>query len=121
MVYGSKDWFFASYDGRKKAFRGISRQDFNKARDLHVLRSCNRPHTLPSRVENFKRAMAWFATIPYACQGDGLDDFSKYQRPARDGKGYVAICPGEPANNVYVDDPFIVRALTRKYHEHMGE
>ena len=51
-----------------------------------------------------------------AGEGDGFDDFNKYQRPARDGVGYIATCPGESLNDVYIDDVFVVKALKRKYY-----
>lgn len=64
--------------------------------------------------------IAYFATIPYEYQGDGMDDFNLYQRPASNGIGYVAICPGESGNNFYTDDPILVSYLTKKFNKHNG-
>ena len=59
----------------------------------------------------------FFSEIPFEYQGDGLDDFEKYQQPSSNGVGYVAICPGERGNNYYVDDPVTVAILRRRYDE----
>ena len=62
--------------------------------------------------------MKLFAQIPYEYQGDGMDDYSKIQRPSSNGIGYVAICPGESGNNIYIEEPHAVAALRRKYNEY---
>jgi hypothetical protein len=59
--------------------------------------------------------LEYFAGIPYEYEGDGLDDYNKFQRPTSNRVGYVAICPGESGNNYYVDDPVLVAILKRKY------
>ena len=70
-----------------------------------------------SRVHKIISDLNYFSEIPFEYQGDGLDDFEKYQRPSSNGVGYVAICPGERGNNYYVDDPVTVKILCRRYDE----
>lgn len=70
-----------------------------------------------SRVHKIISDLNYFSEIPYEYQGDGLDDYEKYQRPSSNGVGYVAICPGERGNNYYVDDPVTVAILRRRYDE----
>ena len=70
-----------------------------------------------SRVHKIVSDLNYFAEIPFEYQGDGLDDFEKFQRPSSNGVGYVAICPGERGNNYYVDDPVTVAILRRRYDE----
>ena len=70
-----------------------------------------------SRVHKIISDLNYFSEIPFEYQGDGLDDFEKYQRPSSNGVGYVAICPGERGNNYYVDDPVTVKILRRRYDE----
>ena len=47
-----------------------------------------------------------------------MDDYNMFQRPASNGRGYVAICPGESANNFCTDEPLVVAYLTKKYNKH---
>lgn len=68
-----------------------------------------------NRFQIAREIVKYFSEIPYEYQGDGLDDFNKYQRPCSNGIGWVAICPGERGNNYYTDDPFAVKILRRKY------
>lgn len=37
-IFKEKDWCFRKYDGRRKEFRGISRAEFEKARDKAIHR-----------------------------------------------------------------------------------
>lgn len=104
-------------------FRGITREQWNEARDKRISRMASRlgSDRQSNRLDSYKQMRDFFATVPYEYQGDGLDDYNKFQRPSSDGKGYVAVCPGEPDNNVYVDEPHLVRMLTRKYNEYMQQ
>lgn len=123
-VFTKDGWYFRKYDGRRREFRGISREDFAAARDLHfgrISRALVAEAEARTKVQKYKDTLAYFATVPYAYQGEGWEDFSKYQRPCRDGIGYVAICPGERGNNVYVDEPHAVRTLTKKYEAWRAE
>lgn len=117
QIFNSQDWYFAKYDGRKREFRGISKSSFRVAVEKHTNRAFRQFGTIiRTKTQDFKEAMAYFATIPYVYSGDGCDDYNHYQRPASNGVGYVDICPGEPMNNYYVDEPHLVAALTRKYN-----
>lgn len=109
--------FLPKYDGRKREFKNISRYDW-----LSIVKKCRlreelkaaRPNTV-NKLERIKEILAFFSEIPYIYNGDGLDDFNKYQRPASNGRGWVAICPGEPANNYYTEDPTAVAILKKRY------
>lgn len=117
-LFAISNWYSKKYDGRKAIFKGISREQFAEMCQkhysrLHVQWTLSNPK--PTRTQEFCETMRIFASIPYEYKGDGMDDFSKYQRPASNGKGYVAICAGERGNNIYVDEPHAVAALKRKY------
>ena len=113
------NWYSKKYDGRKSMFKGITRAQFaemcQKHYDrLHIQWSLSNPK--PTKTQQFKETMRIFAQIPYKYEGDGMDNFSMYQRPASNGMGYVAICVGERGNNICIDEPFAVAALVRKYN-----
>ncbi|MGN1221258.1 MAG: hypothetical protein ACI4TU_09990 [Candidatus Cryptobacteroides sp.] len=119
-IFNSENWFLSNYDGRRKEFRGISSQEFNKAKSRH-----NSRHAFSSKEHDFVAKAAWrreviafFASIPFEFEGDGFDDYSRFQRPSSNGVGYVSVCPGERGNNYYVDDPILVKYLTTKFHKH---
>lgn len=42
-------------------------------------------------------------------------DFWTYIRKSSNGKGWVIIAPGEPANNYYIDDPVLFKFFNKKY------
>lgn len=124
-IFKRENWFFASYDGRKKIFRGITKEEFETAKDKHYERywAQVRANVAIDKAQNVKRYMKlkkYFESIPYQYQGDGMDDFNKFQRPASSG-GYVAICPGEKGNNVYIEptpeNAHIIAHLKRLYNE----
>ena len=118
-IYRQQGWFWNKYDGRKREFKGVDRKAFIAAQKKHLNREF-KSYTHDAYKER-RENLAYFAGIPYEYKGDGMDDFNKYQRPASNGKGYVAICPGEPGNNCYVDDPILVKYLTKKYNKHNGK
>lgn len=117
-IYKQKDWFWRKYDGRRKEFKNIDRNAFNAAKERHISRMPN--GYVRNEYKTRREYIAYFATIPYEYQGDGMDDFNLYQRPASNGIGYVAICPGESGNNFYTDDPILVSYLTKKFNKHNG-
>ena len=100
---GSLWWPSCRYDGRrKKYFLNKSREEFERDKEKHFQRQQIRwviDNLEKSRFRKVKSDLAYFSEIPYEYQGDGLDDFNKYQRPASNGIGWVAICPGERGNN----------------------
>lgn len=123
-IFKEKFWYDRRYDGRRKEFRGISREFFEAAKKAHWDRAWAKVY-LHKRGEDLikncairRELIAYFATIPYEYQGDGLDDFNLFQRPSSNGRGYVAICPGEPRNNYYTEDPILVGYLKKKYNKY---
>lgn len=117
-IFLQKEWYFKKFDGRRKIFRGISRTEFEEAKEKHIHRAviaCG-PDSLDKSHARM-RALSFFLNIPYEYKGDGLDDYNKYQRPASNGVGWVAICPGERCNNYYIDDPRLVAILKKRYEK----
>lgn len=99
---------------------GISREMVDEMHEKSDKRLIARFHAASigvSRVHKIVSDLKYFSEIPFEYQGDGFDDFEKYQRPSSNGLGYVAICPGERGNNYYVDDPVTVAILTRHFNE----
>jgi hypothetical protein len=124
---------FVKWDGRKKMFRDskITKKEFIaldvKSRELGYKRRVTRIMNcdpLVWRVPYINSMVKAFDGIPYEdefTREDAMSDWKKYQRPSRDGKTFIAICPGEPANRLLVDDPIAVAILTRKWREHYGK
>ena len=109
-------WMRLKYDGRRKAYYlNMSKEEFAAAQEKNESRRRSK-YTMPTRIERILSDLEFFANIPYEYEGDGLDDFNKYQRPASNGIGWVAICPGERGNNYYVDDPVTVAILKKRYN-----
>lgn len=117
-IYKMDKWYMKCHDGRKKLFRGISKKDFEEARERHFARVGKHVKIMTAH-ERRVDFLNYFRDIPTDMEfdGDGLDDYSKYQRPASNGIGYVAICPGERCNNVYVDDKILVYILKKLYNK----
>lgn len=117
-LYRTGCWWHLNYDGRKRLFKGISKADFEKAKIKHFERSSNKfvPDIYAARREDIN----FFSSIPYTYSGDGMDDYSMYQRPSSNGIGYVAICKGERGNNYYTEDKILVAYLTKKYNKANG-
>lgn len=110
--------FLPKFDGRKKEFKGITRQEWNAVRWKCIKREClRRAPERQTRTQRVREILHFFENVPYIYEGDGMDDFNKFQRPASDGRGYVAICPGEPGNNYYTDDITAVAILKKRYKE----
>ena len=113
-------WMRLRYDGRRKAYYlNMSKEEFAAAQEKNEARRRNK-YTTPTRIERILSDLAYFSEIPYEYRGDGLDDFNKYQRPASNGIGWVAICPGERGNNYYVDEPVTVAILKKRYNKHLN-
>ena len=121
-IFKESDWAFRRFDGRRKEFKGLSKETFEQCVKTHVERlnarftpkSNNGEKTHAERMDLIK----FFSRIPYKYEGDGFDDFNSYQRPSSNGVGSVSVCPGESGNNVYVDDPLLVAYLKKKYEKH---
>lgn len=120
-IFKLTHWYDRRFDGRRKEFRGITREAFERAKRRHYGRLFDRAtqgargRDIIGECRHRREVLDFFASIPYSYQGDGLDDFNKFQRPASNGVGYVAICPGESGNNYYTDDALTVRYLKAKY------
>ena len=113
-------WMRLKYDGRRKAYYlNMSKEEFAAAQKKNESRRRSK-YTTPTRIERILSDLNFFSNIPYEYKGDGLDDFNKYQRPASNGIGWVAICPGERGNNYYVDDPVTVAILKKRYNKHIS-
>lgn len=117
------DWPYLRFDGRKKIFKGMKKKDFEEMKERHFSRFridyWGKKNDFIAQCKKRREDIRYFAEIPYEYMGDGLDDFNHYQRPCSNGVGYVSICPGEPRNNYYVDDPLTVRYLRGKYDRHV--
>ena len=96
LVYKIKRWHDLTYDKNRKAFMTITKRQFEEAKKKHNSR-CKTARKIFNPIERFKRLVAHFETT-------------------RDGVGYIATCPGESLNDVYIDDVFVVKALKRKYY-----
>lgn len=124
-IFRIENWPSMRYDGRKKIFKGISRDFFKNAVNRHwdrlvararfqiygrdIIGECRQRH------EDIK---AW-NDVPYLedFKGDGMDDFSRFKTQSIDKTRWVAICPGEPANNWYTEDKILCAYLAAKYNK----
>ena len=105
-IFKNRDWFVIRHDARKKAFKGVTKSEWAALQDRHCERSSAQikaeiKENYRSSVAKYKKILRQFSDVPYVYQGDGLDDFNRYQRPSSDG-GYVSICVGEPRNNFHI-------------------
>lgn len=114
-VFKKKNWELLRYDGRKNLFKDISKSEFLAAKEKHFSRQ--EKNHVRNVYEDRRWTINMFANIPYYYQGDGLSDWQMYQRPASDGIGYCAVCPGERGNNIYIDDEILVKYLKSKYEK----
>jgi len=113
-VFKIENWSHLSYDKSRKAFKTIKKKIFEEAKEKHFSRR-KYESEIKNPVEEFKYIMAYFAEIPYVYEGDGYDNFNKYQRPCSNEIGYVAICPSASYHNFYTDNVYAVKALKRKF------
>ena len=125
-IYTEKPWWpSCHYDGRrKKYFLNKSMEEFELDKQKHFQRQQMRwitDNLEKSRFRKVKSDLIYFEQIPYVYKGDGFSDYQRYQRPSSNGIGWVAICPGEPGNNYYVDDEITVLILKRKYNRYLNE
>ena len=110
------------YDGRRKEFRGISREEFEAAKERHISRQIclGRPgRDIIRECRDRRRAVELWDSVPYAedfrwSSEDPWNDYDRYRRPASNGRGWACICPGEPGNNWYTDDPILCAYLDAK-------
>ena len=92
-LFKDENWCFLKYDGRKKMFMGMTKEEFGKMKEVHFSRFQKKywdtKRDLISKCGKRREDISYFATIPYEYMGDGLDDFNHYQRPSSNG---VKIC-----------------------------
>ena len=123
-IFKESNWASRRFDGRRKEFKGVSKETFEQCVNTHIKRMNTRfTPKLNIGKKTHKERMEYiefFNRIPYKYEGDGFDDFNSYQRPSSNGVGYVSVCPGESGNDVYVDDALLVTYLKKKYEKYMG-
>lgn len=78
-IFSIEHWYDKTFDGRKKIFRGISRDDFKAAVKKHYEHRAT-AITCRSEYERRREIIRFFDTIPYKYEGDGLDDYNMFQR-----------------------------------------
>lgn len=69
-IFSIEHWYNKTFDGRKKIFRGISRDDFKAAVKKHYEHRAT-AITCRSEYERRREIIRFFATIPYKYEGDG--------------------------------------------------
>lgn len=119
-LFTVENWWCLRYDGRKAIFKGITREAY-AAMTAKAYEHRARKTSVQSLNERRREIIAHFAQIPYEYNGEGWEDFQRVQRPASNGIGYVAICPGERGNNYYTDDKVLVAYLTAKYNKRFNK
>ena len=122
IIYKKSEWYFRKYNRKLKMFKGITKEEFEAAKERHFVHCMNAVCTDLYQTEYQRRreVIRYFSTIPYKYDGDYMDDYNHYQRPCSNGIGYVSVCPGEPGNNFYTDDPITVNYLKKKYTKNMS-
>ena len=116
-IFSEKRWITISYCKSDPRFNGITKDEYEEAREKHVNRHIDRFVPKPGALlKEYRDTVFYFTTIPFEYLGDGLDDFHKYQRPT--ALGYASICKGERANDVHVTEPFAVKHLLKEYNKY---
>ena len=114
-IFSEKRWITITFSKTDPRFNGLTREEYEVAREKHVNRHIERFVPKPGALlKEYKETVFYFSTVPYEYLGDGLDDFHKYQCPC--ALGYIAKCPGERANDVLVTEPYAVKHLLKKYN-----
>jgi len=112
IIYKLENWDCIKYNKKRRAFKNISKSEFEAAKEKHRKRECSKIVVKRSnKLEAFKYTISLFEDIPYVLTGN------YYQRPSSNGKGYVAVLIGASSRNIYTEDPFVVKALKRRYAE----
>ena len=102
--YGKGD----AYEASVKHFRRI----MDKYRDAREQRTKTQQYK--QLVELFDKLVynPTATSSRYNCTGI---DWRKYHRGSSNGIGWVAICPDEPGNNIYTDNPYFVKRQKRLF------
>ena len=72
IIFSIEHWYDKTFDGRKKIFRGISRDDFKAAVKKHYVHRAT-AIACRSEYERRREIIRFFATIPYKYEGDGME------------------------------------------------
>ena len=112
-LFSDKSWAFWHYDGRRREFRGWSREEFYAAQEKHWKRAGRSVLTSQSIYEYRRKKIAIFAEIPYEYHK------GRYQRRSDNVVLYIAVRPGGIAQ-VFTHDPLLVDYLTKKYNKHFA-
>lgn len=116
-IFSEKRWITIPFSKADPRFNGLTREEYEVAREKHVNRHIERFVPKPGALlKEYKETVFYFSTVPYEYLGDGLDDFHKYQCPC--ALGYASICKGERANDVHVTEPFAVKHLLKEYNKY---
>mgnify|MGYP003329803214 FL=1 len=113
-------------DARKSVIRnaiklGLTAEQIKSAANKRVDRMISKQSVGRTKAEYRKSFYSVLKTCEYNptatssrynCTGI---DWKAYHRPTSNGKGWVIICPDEPANNMYIEDASFVELLKRKY------
>ena len=99
-IFSTNNWWWQRYDARKKIFRGIDREEFSKAKEMHIQRMTVR-YERETNVQRYLSYIAYFASAMNS-HYDEYADWTCLVRPNRDGRGVVAIAPSERYNNTCV-------------------
>lgn len=113
-LFADKSWAFRHFDGRRKEFRGWSREEFYEARGKNLTRSgIRRNRTKPTIYEYRRKMISIFAEIPYEYHR------GPYRRRSDGFIMYLATLPGR-IRQVSTYDPILVAYLTKKYNKHFA-
>jgi hypothetical protein len=114
-------------DKRRKSFKEAEKIGFDEANILNARRKMM--SRLDVRLNNkkeitFEEKKAFLAEVKKATFNPSATssrfnrtgiDWRALHRPSSNGQGWVLICPDEPGNNWYMEDPNILKILSKKY------
>lgn len=112
-LFEDKSWAFGHFDGRRREFRGWSREEFEAMRKKHWERAGRSIRNSQYIYEYRRKKIAIFAEIPYEYHK------GRYQRRSDNVVFYIAVRPGGIAQ-VFTHDPILVAYLTKKYNKHFA-
>lgn len=82
-IFQQKEWYFRKYDGRRKEFRGVSKEDFKKAQEKAIYRRFYR-----SRYEPKSLLRRCYESV---CEW-AKPELSNYQKVVMYGYTYLYLC-----------------------------
>jgi hypothetical protein len=122
QYFRKSTWF----DKRKRAVKTLLGRSFTKQEVESILKKryerklsrevTKRPHLLQRAA--FFKAVKECVFDPNATSSryntTGID-WKAFHRPSSNGRGWVIIAPDEPGNNWYIEDPILVKILSKKF------